>query len=101
MPALGGVIDIVEAEADDLAGILDRRPEAQAAKRPAGVGRRAARRLLGGGEAGIARAYQALEVARQLGCHARQIDDALALQHADLRLAALVEGYQPHRRLLT
>ncbi len=100
MPSLGGMVDVIEAEANDLAGILDRQPEAHAGERPSGIGTGAARSLAGRGEGGVARPDHAEQVARQVGRGARQIDHGLALQDAEPCLAAIVERHQPHGRLL-
>ena len=77
------VVEIIEAEADDLAGLCDRETEFQSGERTAGGGRRLFGEIGQGFEVAVARPQGFAEIAGRGGVHRLQIDDGVALDHAE------------------
>ena len=77
------VVEIIEAEADDLAGPRDGKSEFQSGERAAGCGRRALGEIGERFEIAIAAAQEFAEIGRHRGVHRLQIDDGIALDHAE------------------
>ena len=77
------MVEIIEAEADDLAGPRDRKSEFQPGERPAGGGWRpfgeVGKRL----QVAVAAAQDFAEVGGHGGIHRLQIDNGVAVDHAE------------------
>ena len=77
------VVEIIEAEADDLAGPRDREAEFQSGQRAAGGGRRAFGEVGKRLQIAVVAAQDFAEVGGRSGIRRLQIDDGVALDHAE------------------
>ena len=77
------MIEIIEAEADDLAGPRHRQREFQSGERTARGGRRLLGEIGERFEVAIVPAQGFAEIGRHAGVHRLQIDDRVALDHAE------------------
>ncbi len=77
------MVEIIEAEADDLAGPRNRQAIFQSGERAAGGRRRFAGEITERGQIAAGAAQDLAEVGRQRGIRRLQIDDGVALDHAE------------------
>src|SRR5437879_4580080 len=96
MTALLGMIGVIEAEANDLARVLDRRQEAQPGKLAAGRRSRRPYHLRGGSEGRRTGADQSDEIAWQVRRRLAKVDDTVAVDEAQPSGGLMLECRQSH-----
>src|SRR5689334_8641176 len=94
------VVEIIEPETDDLAGMRDWQAIAQACERALGRGGRALREVLDRGQIALGRREQRAELVRQLGVHGLKVDDPVVLDHTEPEPRLCLETYDLHVRPL-
>src|SRR5665213_807540 len=77
------VVEIIQAEANDLAGPRHRQAKFQSSKRMARRRRRFPRQIAERFEIAVSLAQRRAEIGRHIGVHRLQIDHGIALDHAE------------------